>query len=364
MTFVLRVGSDPGYLSNKRMALEIAVGLAHLSGRRLSLPVDEPIGWGPRPALAGEAAGPPSSLRDLYDLPAPVLQDAAPTGPPARRPDWPDLAGAVLVDPAGADRDDLEAFANGRTVIALDPTWVDDPVLEVPGRALTYYSNFFLLDPEPRRRLFGLLEQIRLKEPYRDLARVVGEELGDYNAAHIRRTDHLVGVPDYRRVMPWEVRDNLAEVFPADQRLVVCTEADPASGFFAPLRDHFDDLVFLNDHLLGDGATRRRVDALPRHDDSALAAVSQAVAVAADRFVGTLSSTFTGIIHRERRLRDPHAPFLFTADFLGGSCRFEGCEYRAVHDGPYSWNRLGYPVSPDALSWMREWPEVRPSSSG
>jgi hypothetical protein len=362
VTSILRVGGDPGYLSNKRMALEIAVGLAHLSGRRLALPVDEPIGWGPRPALTGEAAGPPSSLRDLYDLPVALMHDAGHDGPadgPARRPDWPDLAGAVLVDPPGVDRDDLEAFANGRTVIALDPTWVDDPVLEVPGRTLSYYSHFFLLDPEPRRQLFDLLEKIRLKEPYRELARVVGEELGDYNAAHIRRTDHLVGVPDYRRVMPWELRDNLAGVFRADQRLVVCTEADPASGFFAPLQEHFRDLVFLNDHLLGNGSTRGRFDALPRHDDSALAAVSQAVAVRAEGFVGTLSSTFTGIIQRERRLRDPGAPFLFTADFLRGPCRFEGCEYRAVREGPYSWNRLGYPVSPDALAWMREWPEVR-----
>ena len=37
--------------------------------------------------------------------------------------------------------------------------------------------------------------------------------------------------------------------------------------------------------------------------------------------------------------------------------RFDRCEFLPVDDGPYSWNRFRYPVSPDAYSWLREWPE-------
>jgi hypothetical protein len=37
--------------------------------------------------------------------------------------------------------------------------------------------------------------------------------------------------------------------------------------------------------------------------------------------------------------------------------RFERCEFLPVDDGPYTWNRIRYPVPPDAYSWMREWPE-------
>ena len=138
------------------------------------------------------------------------------------------------------------AFAHGRPAIAFDPEWADAPILDVPARGLAFYSYFFHLAPDRRRELFSLLEQIRPKQPYRDLASSVAAELGPFNAAHIRRTDHLVGVPDYRRVTPWMIRDNLAAVFPADERLVVCTEADAESDVFKPLRAHFGDVVFLS----------------------------------------------------------------------------------------------------------------------
>jgi len=357
---ILRAPADVGYLSNKRMALEIAIGLAHLTNRQLSLPVDEPIGWGPRPAREPESSGTPSSLRDLFELPIPVMSEdefaAATAGRPRRRLDWPELAAAVLVDPPDAAQDpDVGAFANGRRVITLDPAWVADPVLELP-RTLAYYSHFFCLRAGPRRALFDLLEAVQPRPPYREFARALAEELGPYNATHIRRTDLLVGVRDYRRVTPWMLRDTLAEVFAADVPLIVCTEADPASDVFVPLRAHFSEIVFLNDYVLGSASDR--FDALPRHDDPALAMVSQEVAARAQGFVGTLSSTFTGIIQRRRRLGDQSAPFLFTADFLGGDSRFEAGEYQPVRDGPYTWNRLGLPLDPPTFSWIREWPEV------
>ena len=44
-------------------------------------------------------------------------------------------------------------------------------------------------------------------------------------------------------------------------------------------------------------------------------------------------------------------------DFISPLVRFDRCEFLPVDDGPYSWNRFRYPVSPDAYSWMREWPE-------
>lgn len=363
MTRVLRMIEDGGYLSNKRMALEIGVGLAHLSDRVLSLPVDRPIGWGPRPALGGPIAGTPSSLRDLYDLPVTVLGDddyADLADKHTVQPvDWPDLNTVVVVDrPDAPAADDIEAFANGRATVAFDPEWDASPILDLPARGLGFYSYVFGVGTDRRRELFSLLEQIRPKQPYRDLAADLGADLGPFNAAHIRRTDHLLGIPQSRAVSPWVIRDTLASALPADERLVVCTEADPHSDVFKPLLEHFADVVFLTQAVLDENPWRERFTALEHHDDSALAVVSQEVAARADRFVGTFASTFTAIIHRQRRLADPDEPFAFTADYLGGGTRFEDGRYLPVADGPYSWNRLAYPIGPDALAWMREWPEV------
>jgi hypothetical protein len=306
----------------------------------------------------------------------PVIGDEADTDLPTRHPvqrvDWPgqldahmtdgahlDLHTAVLVDPPELARaGDFAAFAHGRPAISFDPAWVDAPVLDVPLRALGHYSYVFYLRPERRRELFALMERIRPRPAYSTLARELAADLGSFNAAHIRRTDFL-GHLAYRAVSSSLIRDNLASVFPAEERLVVCTEADPESDVFVPIRSHFRDVVFLSPHVLGTSPWRERFEALPRHDDAALAVLTQEVAVHAARFVGTFASTFTGIIHRDRHLRDPDEPFLFNADFVGGKTRFEACEYVPVQTGPYSWNRLGYQVGPDAgLAWMREWPEV------
>jgi hypothetical protein len=359
------MAEDVGYLSNKLMALEIGIGLAHLGDRTLSLPVDSPIGWGPRPALDGVDAGTASSLRDLFDLPVEVLgddeYDQLVGAHPVLTVDWPDLYHVAYADPPERRQDEerVAAFANGRPTVAFDPDWADAPILDLPARGLASYSYFFHLTPDRRREVFSRLEQIRPKRPYRELASSVAADLGRFNAAHIRRTDHLVGVPDYRRVTPWMIRDNLAAVLPSEERLVVCTEADPDSDVFKPLRAHFGDVVFLSQHLLDDPVWRARFAELERHDDSTLALITQEVAARADRFVGTFASTFTGIIHRRRHLADGREPFMFTADFLGGGTRFERCTYEPIVDGPFTWNRLGYPVDPAALAWMREWPEAR-----
>jgi hypothetical protein len=49
-------------------------------------------------------------------------------------------------------------------------------------------------------------------------------------------------------------------------------------------------------------------------------------------------------------------------DFSSPLVRYERCEFLPVDDGPYTWNRIRYPVSPDAYSWMREWPESSDSA--
>lgn len=353
------MGEDPGYLSNKRMALEIGIGLAVLSRRTLSLPVDRPIGWGPRPALVGEEAGHPSSLRDLYELPVEVHGDDAfeslAASSDTRVVEWPDLHEAVYTDDPGAE--DLESFALGRPHVSWDPSWGDEPVVQIAARGLGSYAYFFHLDTDRRSSLFELLQSVCPKAPYRVFAEEVTHELGHFNAAHIRRTDHLAGVPDARKVTPWMIRDNLASVLPADERLVVCTEADPGAAAFVPLLEHFEDVVFLSDFVLGHPDLRGRFSTLERHDDTALAVVTQEVAARAERFVGTFGSTFTGIIHRQRHLAATSEPFLFTGDFLGGGTRFERCAYRDVQPGPFTWNRHAYPVPAGALSWLREWPE-------
>ena len=66
---VIRLEGDIGLLTNVRMGVEIAVGMAFLTGRRLSLPFEEPIGPAPRSSIPESERGRPARVLDLFELP-------------------------------------------------------------------------------------------------------------------------------------------------------------------------------------------------------------------------------------------------------------------------------------------------------
>ena len=138
--------------------------------------------------------------------------------------------------------------------------------------------------------------------------------------------------------------------------LLIASEADPTSSLFDPIRERFDDVHFLSEIILGDHGAEFRE--LPVCEDNALGAITQELAVRADHFVGTMGSTFTGLIHRRRLQRDAASPFWYTADFTPDGPTFTGAEYQEVNGGRYTWNRVGLKVSSDVPAWLREWPEA------
>jgi hypothetical protein len=360
---LIRIPADIGLLTNHRMALEVAVGLAHLSGRQLSMPLDEPIGVGPGGIMTGPDEGRPSAIGDLFDVPIPVAGDeewseaVAAAGSEALR--WPTLTEAVFVPSEAVDVESamFRDFANGRTELAtLHGRFEDIDNVEFIERPLTFYSYFFFVPGPERAALYELMNRVRPKAAFTELADRVVQELGGFNAAHIRRTDILKGIPASREVLPRQIAENLAGVVPTDEPLLVCSEASSESAVFGPLLDTFAEVHFLTD-VLTDQRWRGDFMSLPSHDDHALGLVTQEVAAAADRFVGTIGSTFTGTIQRTRLLQDPSAPFLFVADYTPPGPQFDRCQFHEIAEGSFTWNRLGYNMSPDVLGWFREWPE-------
>src|SRR5262249_21160158 len=76
-------------------------------------------------------------------------------------------------------------------------------------------------------------------------------------------------------------------------------------------------------------------------------------------FAGTMFSTFSALIQRMRGFAGQEPSFLYCYnDFFSPLVRFERCEFLPVDDGPYSWNRVRYPVYPETYSWFRDWPEA------
>jgi hypothetical protein len=109
--------------------------------------------------------------------------------------------------------------------------------------------------------------------------------------------------------------------------------------------------------LAGDVGWRARFDEL--HDDHAFSVLVQQVASLAETFVGTLFSSFTSQIQRSRgAFGDPRCLYCYNDWSYHPRIAFERCEFMATRSGPYSWNRIQFPVDPRAYSWLRVWPEA------
>ncbi|MEQ8716358.1 MAG: hypothetical protein RIE08_01985 [Acidimicrobiales bacterium] len=357
MSGVLRLEADPGLLTNRRMSVEIAVGIAALTGRRLSMPWADRIGPAPGPQPAHSDERP--TVGELWELPADIVADDEwdeMSADPSRIDlSWDFTRCVYLADDRAVPDPGVRQFANGRTRFVRVPD-SDARVVSISGRPLSWYSYFFHATGETRRRLLEAIAQVRLRAPFEDLGSRIADDLGTYNVAHIRRTDLVIGIRSYAGISPMRIAETVERRLPTDEPLVIATEADPDSALFDPIRERYRDVTFLTETILGDFGPQFR--SLPVTEDNALGAVTQVVAARGREFIGTMGSTFTGLIQRFRAQRDPDLPFLFTADHTPPGPAFDSGEYLDTGPGRYTWNRVGYTTHPAVLSWLREWPEA------
>src|SRR5262245_12114078 len=372
----------PGYycgFSNMRMSLDIAIVLAHLTDRvlvpyRFRLPRRLPT----EPGSLLE----PLLVPDLFEIPVPwsdgYLLKTWISAPRALPCPWPSVFESVFCPPGTVptDDEDFRRFRNGRAhALALTQQQDEAPDLHITTHALGHYSYFFYLDEARRRRVVDLMKRLWPKRPYLEVADRIAATFGSFNAIHLRRGDFVTNELSKKKISRaasisgQEIVANLASRMNRDDPLVICTDGSSREEIFGPIQKYFRETVFLDRYFRQDTTIRAMISQLPRDDEAVLILLTQLVASKATVFAGTLFSTFTALIHRLRGLAGRGPDFLYCYDdFVSPLVRFERCEFLPVDDGPYTWNRIRYPVSPDAYSWLREWPEAfdaaRPSSSG
>jgi hypothetical protein len=363
----------PGYysgFSNNKMSLDIAVVLAFLTGRvlvpyRFRMPRRFPVDQEPDRVIE------PVLVPDLFDIPVPwsdeYLFKTWISVPGAVECPWAPVFESVLCFPARLPNDDerFRQFRNGRPYVYTFSEQQDEaPDLHISTQALGHYSHFFYLDDERRRQVVDLMGRFQPKRPYLEAADRIAASLGPFNAIHIRRGDFVsndlskLKITRAASISGQEIVANLAERMRRDDPLVICTDGSSRDELFGPIQKYFRETIFLDRYLRENASSRDLIAQLPRNDEAVDALITQLVASRAQVFAGTLFSTFTALIHRLRGFTVQESSFLYCYnDFLSPLIHFERCEFLPVGDGPYSWNRIRYPISPDAYSWLREWPE-------
>ena len=368
------------------MELELRVGLAHLLKRTVVIPDSIPIlhSYSPRKTLRDlprrlastfdARYGPHvTKLTDLFEIPEKFLTyrqytKQYPNLTPVTLP-WTSTtnsaASCYFASPSGASlgSETAQRFANGRLHSwTTGPELDEEPCLTSHHRMFGLYSYFFLVSREEFAELRDLIQRIRPKAPYSNFAAEVAAALGRFSAVHIRLGDllnDLTGRYGVQAPTPREIANNVAGVVPRSEHLLICTDTPEDNRFFQPLRELFPHAEFLDELLVQKSHWRRRLQALPFCDYGVVALVSQLIAGQADCFIGSLFSTFTAFIHRQRLFERDERSFKYVfSPFQESHLRLVNCEFRTNRTDMFSWSRFAFPLPPHFHSWFREWPEA------
>jgi hypothetical protein len=240
------------------------------------------------------------------------------------------------------------SFLNGRQAVDLDSL----AALENIGAyelTLGYYSYLFFLKSALKDELVDFVkEAITPKQKYLSDALKIKQKYDSYQSIHIRRGDYL-SVPGTRNaVVTWEeMLANISPLLDKDVPVLIHTdEADEA--YFQPMAEAGYTLCFFEKELLSD------------LDDAEKGLISLLVAAHADCFMGTMISTFTGIIQQYRRQHGDYSPFKYLYSQMD-SLKLRAGEIASLSFGVYTWNRLELPDGfKKILFFTMEYPECYP----
>lgn len=362
-------------LNNNLMGLEIAIGIAYLTQRKLvfygSVGDEKTL----LPVRGGHYFSVPESRKQIINnerlptildvvaqLPIEILtyseflQDTF-----QQRLTFYDssvrLVNAVFVQNSLDVNPDLLAEFSENRIIVQD---VEADILHFHACNLAYYSRFFYL---PSLSLYSLMEAIQPKLIYQNLADKIRQTLGKFNGVHIRLTDYRKSIPHPEAEHPYIILNTLQALFPSEELLVICTDESENLDFFTPILKAYKNTLFLDHYLIQN--FKYDFKDLPFTDEQTLGLICNLIMTDSQKFAGSFRSTYTGIIHRNRLRKQLNSHpdscellFKFIDSGLPpGDAGFEQGTFVETQGGSFSWNRIHLSVPSEMKSWCREWPE-------
>jgi hypothetical protein len=269
----------------------------------------------------------------------------------------PDQHRVFMTTQANADRFKGTSFMNffgiGRTPLIREELQEFD-LLEFGDNGLVNPNFFYFLDRADKTRLLDSVKLVFSKD-IESLAGKIISELGSYNSAHIRLGDFLTTYEfDGFKVDREVLKKYLAATFTdVETPIAIATDGLNEKEFFADVFEGYE-YVFIDEMIFG--SYEKDFRSLGFTDFNVLSSLNQLMCAAGETFIGTLRSTFTGVIHRLRQERYNKKDFNFVPDARVQRLLSE--DYKIVPDGHgfFDWNRYSVFTEHYAHpSWMREW---------
>ena len=175
---------------------------------------------------------------------------------------------------------DFKYFVNDRICIDLN---VDDKFIHFPQNLFTQFYYHVYSDLNTRNNIRKKIKSgVRFKQKFFDLANMVKDMLGEYNAIHIRRNDFLTIRTQQSEFQLDYLLENIKDEFDYNIPLYIATDETDKSLFYF-LREYYD-IKFLD-----------KFHTKLSDFDSII--VDQIICANANVFYGSELSTFTHYIH-------------------------------------------------------------------
>ncbi|MFM9903968.1 MAG: O-fucosyltransferase family protein [Pyrinomonadaceae bacterium] len=231
-------------------------------------------------------------------------------------------------------------------------------LIEWTHSKMTTVAAFYFL---PRAEKRALLDSVKIRylNQIERLAEKIVADVGAYNAMHLRLGDFLTNyAADEYSVDAERFSSYVKANFPDDGLpIMFATDGLQEKELFAKMFGGYK-LIFIDELIFEE--YRYEYNALEFTDFNVVTILNQLICAAADTFIGTYRSTFTGMIHRLRQERYDKVDFNFFPD--SKVARLLNNEMKIVPDrsGFFDWNR--YSVLSGGhleVAWMREWEHSR-----
>jgi hypothetical protein len=218
------------------------------------------------------------------------------------------------------------------------------------NETLAYYSYLFYLEQERIPLVKKLKEtffpKIEYQQKAQEIVHSINKLYSGFNSVHVRRGDYLLTGSENKNIKSKDFLPILESHFEDNKLLVVHTDEEDLT-YFDDIKKKYSNIWFIDLAILG-------------YDVAEKGLISLLVASHSDKFIGTMKSTFTGLIQRYRIYNEKLEDFIYLYSQIN-NVHLEKGMFKKESFSQYPWN-YSYLTNEfkQIAFWIREYESCYP----
>ena len=309
-----------GGIANQLMSIQVGIILSFLSKRKLTLYQKYPLAFSNKGLF----------INDLFDFNFDFMKSDINTT------SWFPADFSTCYYHLDKPNED---FIFGRECVNISD-YQENDIGSSTANTLGYYSFKIFFNDCKKEAVQYLMNNLLPKEKYQFLARKISDELGCKNSIHVRRGD-FCQIEHFANnyTASFNTLENTIYNNFYHYPILVHTNEEDEKYFKCENELIFIDKIIKEKHK--------------ELDDVEVSLISMLIAMRSEIFLGSLGSTFTGLIHQNKKLNNPESKFKY---LFSNSSALNRLGEEIKVNGKYTWNQLKLKHWSEC-NWQREYPE-------